>query len=142
MNNKLQYSKFLPIATGLIFIAVLFKGLSLDFEQLTDTAVFVAAISVSGGIFGATLKHYMNKSQAENVYKLKLGLYKEASKEHFKYNEKMYELKWRYKDMQAFDDELDDAMLSQFEDSALSDAETTIDTQMSNASENVEIENY
>lgn len=142
MDKKLQYSKILPIITGIIFISVLIKGLSLDFEQLTDTAVFVAAISVSGGIFGATLKHYLNKSQAENVYKLKLGLYKEASKEHYKYNEKMYELKYRFKEMKAFDDELDDAMLSQFEDSALSDAETTIDTQMNNASQDVEIENY
>ena len=58
------------------------------------------------------------------------------------YNEKMYELKYRFKEMKAFDDELDDAMLSQFEDSALSDAETTIDTQMSNASQDVEIEQY
>lgn len=142
MDKRLQYSKILPIVTGLIFIAVLIKGLSIDLDTMTDTAVFVTAITVSGGIFGATLKYYMNKSQAENVYKLKLGLYKEASKEHYKYNEKMYELKYRFKQIKEFDDELDDIIARNFEDSALSDAEMSLNDQMNNASESVEIERF
>lgn len=142
MRDKLQYSKILPIVTGIIFVAVLFKGLNINFETITDTAIFATAITVSGGIFGSTLKHYMNKSQAENVYKLKLGLYKDASKEHYKYNEKMYELKNKYGLVKTIEDDLDDVILRSFEDSALSDAETTLNDQMSNASESIEIENY
>ena len=99
-------------------------------------------MTVSGGIFGATLKHYLNKSQAENVYKLKLGLYKDASREHYKYNERMLELKHRYGLVRTMDDDLDDIILSSFENSALSDAETTLDDSMRSASESVEIENY
>ena len=142
MQDKLQYSKILPIATGLIFLGVLIKCLSLNYDSYTDTAIFATALTVSGGIFGATLKHYLNKSQAENVYKLKLGLYKDASREHYKYNERMLELKHKYGLVRTMDDDLDDIILSSFENSALSDAETTLDDSMRNASESVEIENY
>ena len=60
MENKYQYSKKIPIVTGVIFIS--FTLLSMFFGNIIDSTLAMTSISVSGGIFGSSIIWYLKKS--------------------------------------------------------------------------------
>lgn len=95
-NPKIQYSKILPIISLVLFCAVLVKVMNVDYTNYFDTAVYVSAITVSGGIFGMIVKSYNAKSKAENVSKIQLAMYHDTMKTRLWYNEQMALIKQQY----------------------------------------------
>ena len=142
-KKKIQYSKLLPIVTCIIFVFCLYKGFTADFTTMLDISFFVSAMTVSGGLFGSAIIWYMKKSQSENTVKLKTELYKVASQERLHYNEQMILLKSKY---MLSDEELvnieNDSPMDDFETSALSDIESTINEAQSEANSSVELQTY
>lgn len=96
-DRGLSYSKVLILLTSIIFIACLVVGFKGAKENYMDTAVYVTAISVSGGICGTSILYYFKKAQAENTMKLRIAIYQAAAKERLKFNESMMELMQEYK---------------------------------------------
>lgn len=143
MGHKFQYSKIWPIITGILFLVCLVIGFKADLTSVLDTSVYVTSITVSGAIFGSTLVWYCKKSQSENVYKLKVGLYKEVSKERLKFNERMMELKKEYSmsddDVMNIENQSD---MDEMMDESLSSAKTSLDTDMDNATTDPEIQTF
>jgi hypothetical protein len=141
-EKKFQYSKMIPVATGLLFCVCLFKAFSIDYSSVLDVSVYASALTISGGLLGSAIIWYMKKSQAENVFKLKIELYKQASREKLHYNEQMIVLKNKY--MLSEDEmmEYDDTTMDGFVDSALSDATDDLDNAMEDATSPVEVENF
>lgn len=93
-------SKILAYITSAIFIATVVVGyigtfMSTD-STITDVAVFVTSISISGGVYGSSMKYYFNKAKSENVIKEQLRAYKEIMKIRLNYNESMMKLKREY----------------------------------------------
>lgn len=86
-KQKIQYSKQLPVFTGIIFICCLVRAFTMDFSNYMDLTVYATIITVSGSIFGSTIVWYMKKAQVENNVKLKIELYKTAFQEQLKYKE-------------------------------------------------------
>lgn len=95
-NPKFQYSKILPIVSLVLFCAVLIKVMNVDYTNYFDTAVYVSAITVSGGIFGMIVKSYNAKAKAENVSKIQLTVYHDTMKTRLWYNEQMALIKQQY----------------------------------------------
>lgn len=142
-EKKFQYSKLLPIITGIIFIGCLYHIFSIELENYVDLTVMTTSVTVSGGIFGSTILGYVKKSQSENNAKLKIELYKVASSERLKYNEQMMILKKKYEfsDEQVTDLE-NDSPMDDFSEKALSSIEDTLSMAESDAESPVEIQNY
>lgn len=142
-ENKIQYSKILPLLTGAIFAACLFVGFITDFSTVVDVSFYVTAVTVSGGIFSATVIWYMKKSQSENIMKLKIELYKIASDERYKYNKKMIILQDRYN---VSDDEIieieNNSPMNEYEESALASIEESLNTFQSEAESSIELQTY
>ena len=92
-ENRLTWSKGNLIVTGTIFVTVLlftfFMYINSNIDNTYDVAALVAAISVSGGIFGSNLVWYSKKAASENQYKLRMSLFRDASNVRLEYNEKM-----------------------------------------------------
>lgn len=93
-------SKILAYITSIIFIACVVVGYIGTFmsteSTITDVAVFVTSISISGGVYGSSMKYYFNKAKSENVIKEQLRAYKEIMKMRLNYNESMMKLKREY----------------------------------------------
>ena len=142
-EKKLQYSKIIPIATGLLFCACLYTAFNVDYSTVLDVSVYVTALTISGSGFISSIIWYLKKSQAENVFKLKIELYKQASRERLHYNEQMIVLKNKYF---LSDEELveieNESPMDDFEESALSDVTMSTDEAMNDATSPVELENY
>lgn len=71
MKNK-EYSKKIVYWTGIIFVSqlicgIVFSGLSLD------SSIFMYTIPTTGGVFGAGIVFYLNKSKLENIIKIKIS---------------------------------------------------------------------
>lgn len=142
-EKKIQYSKLIPIATGLLFCVCLYTAFNVDYSTMLDVSVYVTALTISGSGFISSIIWYLKKSQAENVFKLKIELYKQASREKLHYNEQMIVLKNKY--MLSEDEMAEyeyDSTMNDFVDSALSDATMSVDTAMEEATSPVEVENY
>lgn len=117
MNDKgLSYSKILIIITSILFVVCLVVGFKGVKNNVLDTAVYVTAISVSGGICGTSILYYFKKAQAENTMKLRIAIYQAVAKERLKFNESMmilmneynmseddvYHMESTYSDMDGF----------------------------------------
>ena len=129
----MQYSKVLPIVTGIIFLGCLF--LPIYFSGI-DTSIFVSAIGISGSIFGSSIIFYLKKAQVENTYKIKISLYEKAAEICLNFNVKMTEIKHKYGEIDGFKD-LDDIMGDSF-----SDVSQTVNNAMDDASSPVDLHNY
>lgn len=141
--KKVQYSKLLPIASAIIFIVCLYMGYTADFSTMIDASFYVTAISLSGGLCATTTIWYMKKAQSENTVKLKTELYKVASDERYKYNEKMIMLKHKYAlSNEDIEDIETDSPMDDFEQDALSDIESTIDEVQSDADSAIELQTF
>lgn len=102
-NNKFQYSKMLPIATGLLFIAITIPC----FIFPIDSSIAMTTIGITGSVFGSSIIFYLRKAQTENSYKIRLSLYQEATKQRLFYNSNMMKLRKKY--------ELDDYLVQEIE---------------------------
>ena len=138
-----QYSKLLPIITGIIFVGCLCYAFTINLQNYVDLTVIATSITVSGGIFGSTILGYVKKAQSENNVKLKIELYKIASEERLKYNEKMMILKKKYEfsDEQIMELE-NDSPMDDYETEALSSVENIINMAESDAESPVEMQTY
>lgn len=82
---------------------------------------------------------YLKNSQAEKVAKIKADTYRIISEERFKYNEKMLELKSRYKytEEEIFEIE-NDSPLDELEQDALNSLNLSVDCAMDEATSSIE----
>jgi hypothetical protein len=142
-EKKFQYSKLLPIITGIIFIGCLYHVFSVNLENYVDLTVMATCVTVSGGIFGSTILGYVKKAQSENNVKLKIELYKTASRERLKYNEQMMILKKKYEfsDEQIMELE-NESPMDDYELEALSSIQSIVNMAESEAESPVEMQTY
>lgn len=142
-NKKIQYSKLLPLFTGIIFACCLLKVFTMDFSNYVDLTAYATAITVSGSIFGTTIVWYMKKAQVENNVKLKIELYKTAFQEQLKYKEQMFIIKNKYLlNNEEFAEMEMDNPLSGLGEEIYASIEDTINTSQCEAESTVEIQNY
>ena len=82
MKNKMETSKKVLLATGLIFAFVVLSCLGI-FGYCTisyvsyDWTGIVALLTVSGAVFGTTVAAYMSKAKFENINKIKRSFLEE-----------------------------------------------------------------
>ena len=142
-KKKMQYSKLLPIFTGIIFVCCLLRAFTVDFSNYVDLTVYATSITVSGGIFGSTVIWYMKKAQVENNVKLKIELYKVAFQEQLKYKEQMLIIKNKYMlSEEEFMDMENDSPIMNLDGTIFSSIEETIDVSQNDAESAIEIQNY
>lgn len=125
-----------------LFIYVIISGVNYDFSSTTvvDTAIFCACIASVGGILGAIITKYYNNSNAENIPKIQLNLYKQSMDIRLKYNEKMMILKNKYE--MTFDDVADiesDSNMTEVTDGILDSAISELNDKAAKTHEDVEI---
>lgn len=142
----MQYSKILPILTGILFGVTLIVSILVG-AQITDynggSTIFVTALTVSGGVFGSSIIWYMKKAQVENVFKVKSTLYKTISREQINYAEEMLRLQEEYKISKDEIRTLDlDSQLDDLKMSAIMDMTGSLDQAMSDATAPTEIQRY
>lgn len=71
-DNKFTTSKKILWLSTILFIILV--ALAIWFSYLgIDTSVFAYILPISGGIAGATIAFYMNKSKMENIFKFKIS---------------------------------------------------------------------
>lgn len=142
-NPKFQYSKILPIISLVLFCAVLIKVMNVDYTNYFDTAVYVSAITVSGGIFGMIVKSYNAKSKAENVSKIQLAIYNDTMKTRLWYNEQMCRIKQQYG---MTDDDISeieaDSPIDDISEEQVNDMKQTLDNFVSDSKEEDDIQVY
>ena len=103
MNNtnkkRLRTSKIIMWLFILLFIYVIYKGVNYDFSSVTymDSAIFCGCIVAVSGILGAIVTKYLNNSNSENIPRIQLELYEKSMNLRLQYNEKMMELRNKYK---------------------------------------------
>jgi hypothetical protein len=140
---KFQFSKILTLASLALFIWCLAQGFYIDLTQAFDTAVYVTAITVSGGIFGLCLKSYMSKSKAENIYKIQRSMYKDIMTIKLTYNETMMQLIQKYHITQSDIDMADN--LSPIDDGIndiINDMHDNVNNHLYDTKQEDEIENF
>lgn len=144
-NKTFRTSKIIMWLFIILFIYVIFKGVSYDFSSVTymDTAIFCACITAVSGILGAIIVKYLNNSNSENIPKIQMDLYKESLKLRLKYNESMLQIKRDYaiEDTEIYDIEADSHM-DEVCESILNQAISELDTKSAQAHEDVNIQNY
>lgn len=145
MNKLFRTSKLIMWLFICLFIYVIYKGINYDFSSLSyvDTAIFCACIASVGGIVGAIITKYYNNSNAENIPKIQLDLYKKSMRLRLQYNEKMLAL---LKEYNASKDELYDIEsefnMDEVTDGILNQAISELDSKSSESHENIHIQNY
>lgn len=142
MIKKFQFSKLLPVFTGLIFFVCVYYAFHIDYSSVIDTAVYCTALTISGGIFGTTIVWYLKKSQAENTYKIKIGLYQEVNKQEILYNKTMAILKEKYNLTDEDVAELENSSLALMKYDAFQDVNGHVNAVMEDAVQTIEQQNY
>lgn len=140
---KFQFSKILTFASLALFVWCLAQGFYIDLTQAFDTAVYVTAITVSGGIFGLCLKSYMSKSKAENIYKIQRSMYEDIMTIKLTYNETMMQLIQKYHITQSDIDMADN--LSPIDDGIndiINDMHDNVNNHLYDTKQEDEIENF
>lgn len=142
-NPKFQYSKILPIVSLVLFCAVLIKVMNVDYTNYFDTAVYVSAITVSGGIFGMIVKSYNAKSKAENVSKIQISMYNDTMKTRLWYNEQMALIKQQYG---LTDDDIseieENSHIDDISEEQLNDMKQTLDNFTADSKEEDDVQVY
>ena len=145
-DEKLTYSKWIVIMTGLIFVAcisiVFFIFLADRVDSMIDVGILGTCVTVTGTIFGSNLCWYSKKAAGENNYKLRISLYKESADVRINYNEKMMQLMKKYNvsemDLSNIDANSD---IKEMMDDALSDTINNLDMNRDDAASLNEVEN-
>lgn len=144
-NKKFRTSKIIMWLFIILFMYVIYKGVNYDFSSVTymDTAIFCACIASVGGILGAIITKYLNNSNAENIPRIQLDLYKKSTNIRLNYNEAMMELKNKYKITQDEVYEIEnESHMDDVSESILNNAISELDTKANESHENVTIQNY
>lgn len=144
-NKKFRTSKVIMWLFIALFIYVIFKGVNYDFSSVSymDTAIFCACITAVSGILGAIIVKYLNNSNAENIPKMQMDLYKESLKLRLQYNQDMLDIKRKYEtdDNEIYEVEAKSHM-DEVCESILNRAISELDTKSMQANEDVHIQNY
>ena len=125
------------------FLYVIWKGINYDFSNLTymDTAIFVACITSVGGILGAIITKYYNNSNAENIPKIQMALFKKSMDLRLKYNEEMMKLKKQYEFTSDDVAEIEGkSHMDDISENILSEAINELDTRSAQSHEDVTIQ--
>lgn len=148
-KNKLKYpnmSKLLIALSQLVFISFTIIGFIGTFkstsDSITDTTVFVTAITISGCAFTLANKHYYKKAQAENLVKIQATTYKQIMDIRLNYNEKMLQLKQKYnvsnEEIQEIESE---SPIDDISEETLNGINGTIANELYSVKENIDIDN-
>lgn len=144
-NKKFRTSKIIMWLFIFLFIYVVYKGVNYDFSSITymDTAIFCTCTASVSGILGAIVTKYLNNSNAENIPKIQLELYKKSMKIRLNYNIEMMELKNKYKISQEEIYEIEnESHMDDISESILNQAISELDAKASESHENACIQNY
>lgn len=143
--NKPRTSKVIMWLFIALFIYVIYQGVQFDFARTsyTDTAVFCACITAVGGIVGAIITKYYNNSNAENIPRIQMNLYKESMRIRLEYNEKMMKLKQQYSmtDSDVYDIE-NQSNMDEVSDNILNTAISELDNKAAQSHEDVDVNSY
>lgn len=143
--NKPRTSKIIMWLFIALFVYVIYQGIQFDFSRTsyTDTAIFCACITAVGGIVGAIVTKYYNNSNAENIPKIQMNLYKESMRIRLDYNEKMMKLKKQYQmnDSDIYDIE-NQSQIDEISDNILSTAVSELDNKAAQSHEDVNVQSY
>lgn len=143
--NKPRTSKIIMWLFIALFVYVIYKGIQFDFSHTsyTDTAIFCACITAVGGIVGAIVTKYYNNSNAENIPRIQMNLYKDSMRIRLDYNEKMMKLKKQYQmtDGDVYDIE-NQSQMDEISDNILSTAISELDNKAAQSHEDVSVQNY
>ena len=103
MKKKIEYSKILATASLLLFICTLVYGYAVmtylivnNTATLFDLAFFGTAITITGGVFMTTAKHYYSKSGLQNTCHIRNGVYEQIMKVRLQYMEEVLKLREKY----------------------------------------------
>ena len=103
MKKKIEYSKILATASLLLFLCTLLYGYVVmtylilsESASLYDLAFFVTAITITGGVYMTTAKHYYSKSGLQNTAHIRNGVYKQVMKVRLDYIEEVLKLQQKY----------------------------------------------
>lgn len=101
--KKFEFSKLVAIASLLLFVATLIYGYTVmtclivnDTATLFDLAFFTSAITVTGGVFMTTAKHYYSKSGLQNTCHIRNNAYKQIMKVRLQFIEEILKLQEKY----------------------------------------------
>lgn len=143
--NKPRTSKIIMWLFIALFVYVIYQGIQFDFSRssYTDTAVFCACITAVAGIVGAIVTKYYNNSNAENIPKIQMNLYRESMRIRLDYNEKMMKLKKQYQmsDGDVYDIE-NQSQLDEISDNILNTAVSELDNKAAQSHEDVNVQGY
>lgn len=133
-NHKtMTWSKWIVVFTGFLFTLciafVMYMYIAGKIDTAYDTTAIVSCITVSGSIFGSNLCWYSKKAASENHYKLRMGLYSDATRIRLEYNEQMMILKQKYNmtedDIREINESGD---IDEMMDGAMNDVVSDLDT--------------
>jgi len=105
-KNKIEFSKKITVASFIFFIFCVIVSIIYLFmfgADITDTAICVTMLTISGGVFGMAVKHYLNAQRFINTAKVECGSYLEFMKARLEYNEAMMKLKQQYGEFEEDD---------------------------------------
>ena len=143
--KKPRTSKIIMWLFIALFIYVIYQGVQFNFSgtSYTDTAIFCACITAVGGIVGAIVTKYYNNSNAENIPRIQMNLYKESMKIRLEYNEKMMKLKKQYSmtDSDVYDIE-NQSNMDEVSDNILNTAISELDNKAAQSHEDVNVNSY
>ena len=135
-QKKFTWSKIVVLVNGLLFLStvifVMYMYIAGKINSAYDTTAIVTCVTVTGTIFGSNICWYSKKAASENHYKLRMGLYNDATRIRLQYNEEMMKLKKKYKmsdeDIADIDEsgDIDDMMNGAIQD-VISDLDTVRD---------------
>jgi hypothetical protein len=144
-KHKPRTSKIIMWLFIILFIYVIYKGVNFDYSSVTylDTAIFCACIASVGGITGAIVTKYYNNSNAENIPRIQLNLFKDSTQIRLEYNEKMLELRNKYHASESDIMEIEnESHMDDVSENILSNAIAELDTKAANLHEDIEVQNY
>lgn len=139
-NKKIQYSKIITLLTFILFCGCIIRCFFVDISSAYDLSVYATIVTASGGLCLTSVVWYLKNSQAEKVARIKADTYRIISEERFKYNEKMFELKSKYKhlDENTIVDIESDSPLDELEADALDSMNSSVDSAMEEAVSSIE----
>lgn len=143
--KKPRTSKIIMWLFIALFFYVIYQGVQFDFSRTsyTDTAVFCACITAVAGIVGAIVTKYYNNSNAENIPRIQMNLYRESMRIRLDYNEKMMKLKQQYSmtDSDVYDIE-NQSNMDEVSDNILNTAISELDNKAAQSHEDVQMNSY
>lgn len=133
--KHIEFSKILATATMIIFSTVLLFCLYIMMllimsgnSNVYDYAVLTGAMTVTGGLFGTTIKHYYSKAGLQNVAQIRKGTYREIMEVRLKYEEELLKLQNKYNVSKETIEEIDyDSPFKEMSESVLSHTSSKID---------------